>query len=267
MTVLNFVNSHPAVQNQCLEELAGLPTGHHEMVPDDAAREVEQELARADLVLVPSRFVLEQLRSRGVEAAIAVEPYGIDTEFHAAGQRGTRPASEVVCITVAQIGFRKGIPILLAAARRLETVRFRLVGPMISASAYRDPPPNVEWLGTRAPGGVPGEMRQGDIFVLPSLEDSYGLVVLEAMAAGLPVITTTHTGASELVTHGVEGLVVPPGDVDALIGAIDTLARDPDRRRAMGEAAGRRVRSTSDATSYADRVLGRVEALLRDRRQ
>jgi glycosyltransferase involved in cell wall biosynthesis len=267
-TVLNFVNSHPAAQNHYLHELAGLTAGHHEMVPPEVARDVDRELALADLVLVPSRFVLEQLRSRGLEERrLAVEPYGIDPGPYTSVQRKKRPGEDVACVMVGQIGFRKGVRILLDAARLLEGrgVRFRLVGPMVSPSAYRDPPPNVDWAGARAPAGVPAELGLADIFVLPSLEDSYGLVVLEAMAAGLPVVTTTHTGASELLTHGVEGLVVPAGDVGALVDAVQWLARDPVRRQAMGEAARRRVLATSGATSYTDRVLGRVRALLEDR--
>lgn len=79
--------------------------------------------------------------------------------------------------------------------------------------------------------------RECDIFVGPSRYESFGLVFLEALVFGKPVIAGDAGGAPEVVTHGQTGLLVPPGDSDALIGALDTLLSDPARRTAMGEAA------------------------------
>lgn len=81
LTVLNFVNSHPAEHNRLLREYAGLGSGSHELVPDRVVKRVEQELYLADLVLVPSQFVANQLLERGLtQTRVAVIPYGVDLE-------------------------------------------------------------------------------------------------------------------------------------------------------------------------------------------
>jgi glycosyltransferase involved in cell wall biosynthesis len=74
-----------------------------------------------------------------------------------------------------------------------------------------------------------------DIFVLPSLNEGMGRVLVEAMAAGKPVIASRAGGIPDLVKHEKTGLLVPPGDVPALADAILRLVNDPDERRRMGE--------------------------------
>ncbi|MCS6977186.1 MAG: glycosyltransferase family 4 protein [Gemmatales bacterium] len=78
---------------------------------------------------------------------------------------------------------------------------------------------------------------RSSVVVLPSLADGFGYVVGEAMSCGVPVIVTTATGAADLIEDGVNGFVVPPADVNALIERLRILATDMDRRRRMGTAA------------------------------
>lgn len=81
------------------------------------------------------------------------------------------------------------------------------------------------------------EMSEADVFVFPSLFEGFALVILEAMAAGLPVITTPNTAGPDLIEHGKEGLIVPAGDAKALRAAMESLLNDPERTRSMGRAA------------------------------
>jgi len=103
-----------------------------------------------------------------------------------------------------------------------------------------------------------------DIFVLPSLNESAGLVLLEAMACGLPVVATRVGGIPEYVAEGETGLLVPPRDPQALAAAIESLIVDPARREALGRAGRRRVeerftaeRMVAQTVQLYRRLLGR----------
>jgi glycosyltransferase involved in cell wall biosynthesis len=261
IAAVNFVNSHPAEHNRYLREFAGLRGRHHELVPDWVARRVDSELEVADLVLVPSRFVASQMVARGVpKDRVAIIPYGVDLgAFYPATPKRSRPAT-VNCLYLGQISHRKGIPVLLDAARRCRDlpVRFSLVGPLVSTEVLDRLPSNVRYEGAAHPEGVPQAMRAADMFLLPTLEDSFGLVVLEAMASALPVITTNNAGASEFITHGKDGWIVEPGDRAALAAAIRRLVDDAPTRERIGEAARRKVRASTTWDAYGESVFNRL---------
>ena len=113
-TVLNFVNSHPAYHNHYLRQLARVSS--RELIPSWVASKVDEKLELADLVLVPSRFVAQQLERFGLGAKTAVEPYGVDlSRFRALPERP--PTSDrVICLYVGQISHRKGVRFLIEAA-------------------------------------------------------------------------------------------------------------------------------------------------------
>jgi glycosyltransferase involved in cell wall biosynthesis len=267
LAVLNFVNSHPADHNRFLRELAGLHGRSHEFVPDHVSKRIERELHLADLVLVPSRFVLDQLVSRGFPATrVALIPYGVDVAAFPAASR-PRPDRPIRCLFVGQLSYRKGIPNLVGAARRLPDIEFLLTGPLVSAAVLGGLPRNVRRTGAMRHGDVAAIMRASDILVLPSIEDSYGLVVVEAMASGLPVVVTDHVGASEVIEPGVTGLVVPAGDDVALGAAIRQLADDEDLRSRMGRAARDRVLIDQSWARYGADVTAAMAAALTDKRR
>lgn len=266
--VLNFINSHPVDHNRYLRELAGLRENHHEMIPWGVARKVEAELELADLILVPSAFIAAQLAAHGIPARrVAVVPYGVDREafypeFEKGGNQGS-PKGILECLFVGQISHRKGVRILLEAARRCRRlpVRFRLIGPIVSPEVLAELPENVTFEGAMGPGEVGVAMRRADIFVLPTLEDSFALVVFEAMASGLPVVTTSHAGSSETISEGIEGFVVQPCDAGALVNAVTYLVEDAALRDRMGMAARAKVKSSYSWETYGREVLNRIHAV------
>jgi glycosyltransferase involved in cell wall biosynthesis len=104
------------------------------------------------------------------------------------------------------------------------------------------------------------QMRQASLFVLSSRWEGYPMVLIEAMAAGLPVVSyDCPTGPADIVTHGESGLIVPEGDVEALAEAMLELIRDDARRRQFGAAAAERAREFS-----RQHVGPRWDALLAD---
>lgn len=235
--------------------------------------------------------------ARGVVRAAGVTPAAVSAASVAAlaGGSGLRPATihestvfpptaadrpaaprPVVVGHVGWIGRRKGTDVFLDAARRTLAVRddveFRLIGPYVRES------PEWPWiervLADVEPSGVRylgrtdavEEMRDWDVVVQPSRWDPFPLVVLEAMANGLPVVGTAVDGIAEQVLDGTTGLLVPDEDAAGLAAAIGRLADDHDLRRDMGAAGRERVRTAFTAEHQA-RALDAVyrEAIARRR--
>lgn len=92
-------------------------------------------------------------------------------------------------------------------------------------------------------------MAQAHVFVFPSIVEGFGMVITEALSAGLPVITTPHTAGADILTEGVDGFVVPIRSPDALAERITRLAEDESRRHAMAHAA--RAAASRMSTSVA----------------
>jgi glycosyltransferase involved in cell wall biosynthesis len=97
-------------------------------------------------------------------------------------------------------------------------------------------------------------MARWQIFILPSQEEPFGIVGLEAMASGLPVIASAIEGLPEVVCHGITGWLVPPADPEKLAERLRLLLLDPQMRRAMGTAAESRAREHFSARGMAARI-------------
>jgi glycosyltransferase involved in cell wall biosynthesis len=100
---------------------------------------------------------------------------------------------------------------------------------------------SVSFLGTRQ--DVPEILRALDIYAMPSLWEGLSIAMLEAMAAGLPVVISDVSGVAQALGDNQYGLRVPPADDAALARAIRSLAREPARRRALGASARERVKA------------------------
>lgn len=103
-------------------------------------------------------------------------------------------------------------------------------------------------------------LSRASVYVLPSYNEGLPMSVLEAMAAGLPIISTPIGGIPEAVTDGVEGYLVKPGDIDALAAALRRVLSDSNLRRQMGEAAWLKIESVFSV----DRIVPQIEALYRE---
>lgn len=164
---------------------------------------------------------------------------------------GARPGASVLC-NVANIGYRKGHDVLIEALARLQSSdqlqcwiagsfehEPAMVEAVRAAIADYGLGETVKLLGRRR--DVPDLLHAADIFVLSSRQEGFPITILEAMAAGKPIVATDVGGCAEAVVHGETGLIVPPEDPPGLAEAIASLLADPDRARAMGEAGRRRV--------------------------
>jgi glycosyltransferase involved in cell wall biosynthesis len=120
----------------------------------------------------------------------------------------------------------------------------------------------VSWAGFVQQPDLPALYRQADAFAFPTLDDPFGIVLLEAAASALPLIASPYAGATEeLVRDGVEGFVVDPRDTDGFAAAIARLAASPELRARMGRAAHEATRSRTPEAS-AEGYLGAVQAAM-----
>ncbi|MCE5231191.1 glycosyltransferase family 4 protein [bacterium] len=112
---------------------------------------------------------------------------------------------------------------------------------------------------------VPRLLALGDIFCLPSWREGMPRSIIEAMAAGLPVVATDIRGSREEVVHGETGLIVPVRNAEALASALTQLAADPEKARRMGEAGRRRAVDLYDEQRVIERQMVRLRALLKEK--
>ncbi len=121
---------------------------------------------------------------------------------------------------------------------------------------------HVRLLGSVGQDDLLDLYARADLFCLPSFAEGIPVVAMEAMAMELPVVTTRIMGIPELVEDGTNGLLVPPGRVDALTDALERLVRAPDERRAMGRAGREKVRADYDVARSAAAMRSVLEAEL-----
>lgn len=170
---------------------------------------------------------------------------------------------------VGRMRYYKGLHVLVQAMAQVEHARCLIVGvgpleaeirAQVAALGLAE---RVRFAGEVDDADLPAYYRAADIFCLPSVHrsEALGIVLLEAMASGLPLISTElGTGTSWVNQHEITGLVVPPEDSVALAAAIDRLARNDDERQGFGQAALRRAVSEFGL----EQMLGRTEAVYRE---
>ncbi|QFS84586.1 Alpha-D-kanosaminyltransferase [Roseivivax sp. THAF40] len=117
----------------------------------------------------------------------------------------------------------------------------------------------VRFLGFQPPAAVADALADADVFCLPSFAEGVPVVLMEAMAAERAVVTSRIAGIPELIEDGVTGRLVPPGDLDALTDALSDCLSDPDRSRAMGQAARRKVAAEFNVAQEAAKLSRLIE--------
>jgi len=233
---------------------------------------------RADLVMVTSRYCAGVARREyGVSAdRVAVVPEPIDlAEWDARFARAARrPRARPVVLSVARLFPRKRLADLLRAAARLGArgadLDVRVVGKgpewtaLVEQHAALGLKDSVALLGDVSREQLADEYVNADVFCLPSVQEGFGIVFLEAMAAGLPVVACRAAAIPEVVLDGVTGALVPPRDPDAIADALADLARDSARARRLGDEGRRRVADFTPARvaeRFLDAVRSKISAI------
>jgi glycosyltransferase involved in cell wall biosynthesis len=198
----------------------------------------DEELRLADCVIVPSEHVRRTLSGVVPAEKIRVVNYGAPF-VEAIRSRSDDPAEPLRVLFVGALIQRKGIGYLLDAIDMVGTqVTLTLVGMRFAPNTRVDSACNRwRWFESLSHSEILEVMQEADVLVLPSLAEGCALVVLEALACGLPVIVTPNTGSLEFVRDGYEGFVVPTCNSEAIAERLNRLCRDRDLLASMSQYA------------------------------
>lgn len=217
-----------------------------------------------DLVLAPSRLMVAQLGAMGVDHALH-QPLGIDSEvFHPnrrrddlRGELGLAPEVRLL-VYAGRFTADKKLPLLIDAVRRLGPRYHLLLVGGGGAPVPRHPQLSIMPF-QRDQRALAGLLAGCDLLVHPGDCETFGLIVLEAMACGLPVVATSGGGVAELVDEGT-GILARPNDADSLAGAIEAIyARDMAR---LGDQARRKAQEQYDWRQVFPQLMHRYGSLL-----
>lgn len=255
-----------AVRHRCLKRsLAGSAIAAAEAY----LNRIRGQYRKIDLFLSPSSFLGEVMVRAGLpRERIEILPNAVPlTEHHDPARRPSGPRF----VYAGRLSEEKGLDDLLSASARLEARADVIVlgrGPLeghLRARVERERLP-VALRGFAAQTQVTQELLSATAAVLPSRwYENCPMSILEAGALGIPTVASDIGGIPELVTSGVDGVLVPPGDPEALAGAFLELAQQPERAQTLGEAARRRVSERHDEAAYAERLFAMYDRVLVNR--
>ncbi|MCR9126517.1 MAG: glycosyltransferase family 4 protein [Rhodobacteraceae bacterium] len=230
---------------------------------------LDEKIARASFVACISDFCRSQAMAFSPPdhwSKLRIVHCGVEPDRYAPGPRAARPT----LLFVGRLAAVKGVPVLFDAMADViaahPDVHLVLIGDgperasLERQCARMGLSAHVTFAGYRSQAEVATALSETDIFVLPSFAEGVPVVLMEAMAAQVPVVTTRIAGVPELVQDGVSGLLVPPGAVAPLGEALRALLADADRRRAMGASGREKV--TADYVSAQE--AGKLLALFRE---
>lgn len=248
-------------------------------------RSIERFLYRqADLIVVVTHASRDTLIARGVRAdKIVVVSNGIDITAFAPGTpppelgRRLQVEQKIVVSYIGTVGMAHGLRLILDAASqclsRLPDVRFLIVGPgaelaELQSEAKSRNLTNLAFVGQVPHAEVVNYWRLSDITLVllrdaPLFRTVLPSKIFEAMATGTPIITNVRGETESILTPAGAGVAIEPDNVTALVGAIEELAQDPVRRRALS-AAGVEAARRYDRTDLADRMLKEMLKLKRN---
>jgi glycosyltransferase involved in cell wall biosynthesis len=232
-------------------------------------RAVEQALRRADAVIglnsADRASVMPLLRQP--QRWFALPPFLDAQRFPT---RRPRRGGALRLVTVAMM--RQGDK--LASYRLLGAALAQLLDLPWSLDVVGDGPARPEVEHALAPLGarvvyhgaldepaVVAALAAADLFVWPAINEAFGMALLEAQAAGLPVVAGASGGVGDIVASGVTGLLLPPGDAEAFANALRRLFLDPEARAAMAVAAQAKARREHDLPAAASRLAGLIDGL------
>jgi glycosyltransferase involved in cell wall biosynthesis len=268
-TLMENATLHPRHwQREVLHECAQFgvsPKACSAVLPPGLIRRMEREYELCDSIIVPSTTARRSFEEFGLANKTKVVWPGVDHKFFSPADEHVIPPVFRACF-VGRIELSKGITYLLQAWNLLalplaELVLAGPIQPDIKPFLKRYAGSTVTVMGALSPREVANQYHAASVFIHPSPNEGLGLVLLEAMACGLPVIATDRSGAEDCVTHGKDGLIVPARSVDELADAIWWCFQHRYELPAMGKAARQKIERRFTRAQYEERQIGVYRSL------
>lgn len=253
LSILDHHDIHHQTAKKLLQEEIELHPDFAETIPywppyEPYLQRVEAEDCAADYHMVLSSFAKNSYVHAGMNPEkISIVPLGVDLDRFSSDMKQENNHKFRI-LFVGAIGQRKGIKYLLESFKHLALPNSELVlaGNVLGRRKALEKYSHLFHLEQFIePSLMPSFYRSGEVFVLPSVYDSFGQVIVEAMACGLPVIVSENTAGHDIVRDGVDGFVIPIRDVNALSVKLLILYENPELRQWMGENARKRAQEFS----------------------
>lgn len=237
----NEISKFPNIANNLMLEKEMRISSKH-------LNELAQEVRMADYIIAASSFTKKTLLENGADyERVDVVPYGVDLGDYPFFSRSVK--KKVTFAYVGNYTFRKGIHYLLKGAKILQEQGYDFNIEMTGRTKY-----DAALIGSYNVSNLIVHqglnhtemldmLKRSDVFLFPSLCEGFAFSLIEAMATGLPVISTCHTAASDIVSNGVEGFVISAGDELAVVNAMKFFIENPEKCITMGLAARNKVTS------------------------
>lgn len=218
----------------------------------------------ADGILCASSFTRHSLEAAGSKAPTYVAGYGVDIEVFRA--RTVVPSAKILTVGfIGALSQRKGARYLLGALAQLPKGTAKLIiytRTAVDRELIRGfESVDVEIRSGLSDAALAEDLKRCDIVALPSIAEGFGLVILEAMACGVPVLCTTSTGGADFIEHGDDGLVVAPGSTEAIHESLVWALDHRDELFQMGQAA-RRKAETFTWAAYRQKFFAAYSAII-----
>lgn len=257
------------VKSEFLNEIERFPESRNSLskeyeltLSDDDVHRLDMEAHEANLVLVASNFTKESLVSTGVHPdKIKVISYGVNLNQFKYVER-TPSTSQMNILFLGSLNQRKGIIYLLESLNSLKSTQIHLsiVGRGIFDKTildnYQDV--NLSIYENVSHSQLCKIIENSDVFVLPSIIEGFGQVILEAMSSGLVIICTKFSAGPDIIEDGIDGFVIDPRNIDEISKRIMDLYHNPDKRILMGNLANQKVRK---CYTWANFRLGLINEL------
>ena len=221
---------------------------YHLQMLEPAARAIMRRLyRRCDAIVVPAESSAAVLRAQRMNRDISIWTRGVDREQFHPGRRdmdwrrsmGIEDEALVISF-LGRLVMEKGLDVFAdavdALAQRGVRHRVLVIGEGPARPWFEERLPAAIFVGQQVGDQLAGALASSDVFLNPSITETFGNVTLEAMACGLPVVAAAAIGASSLVRDGETGVLIEPTEIDKFADALEAYANDPDLRRRHGEA-------------------------------